>query len=80
MATYELEFSQPTPHSVWFSPSRFPQDSLSSVFGMISTAPYAGALAGTALAIYVQAISNILQKIEIPIISVFYESNESIPL
>ena len=34
----------------------FPQDSLSSVFGMISTAPYVGALAGTALAIYVQDV------------------------
>ena len=40
---------------IWVFISRFPQDSLSSVFGMISTAPYVGALAGTALAIYVQA-------------------------
>ena len=40
---------------IWFFIFRFPQDSLSSVFGMISTAPYVGALAGTALAIYVQA-------------------------
>lgn len=31
-----------------------PEDRLSSVFGVISTAPYVGALAGTALAIYIQ--------------------------
>ncbi len=32
----------------------YPQDKLSSVFGIISTSPYVGALAGTALAIYIQ--------------------------
>ena len=32
----------------------YPENRLSSVFGTISTAPYAGALLGTALAIYIQ--------------------------